>query len=153
MAGELGIGILNGLFNWIESNKEPVERSINSLCHLKGGSPPVNGVEGPIFHGSCPVFRSIVGGGVGKWEKGGYRFEHRTGIQGEIRPSVGTRRGDLGLWWGTGWQAQVRENLGNHGGIFESRKERQRAAALRTDEDVDGEDSFEYLRPAHVSPR
>ena len=48
-----------------------------------------------------------------------------------------------GLWWGTSRQAQVRENLGNHGGIFDSRKERQRAAALWTGGDVDGEDSLE----------
>ncbi len=47
------------------------------------------------------------------------------------------------LWWGTSRQAQVRENLNYHGGIFNGRDEGQGAAALRTGGDVDGEDSFE----------
>ncbi len=46
-------------------------------------------------------------------------------------------------------QAQVRENLDDHCGIFESRKNRQRVAALWTGGDVDGEDTFESLGPAH----
>ncbi len=44
------------------------------------------------------------------------------------------------------------ENLDDHRGIFDSRKEGQGAAALRTGGDVDGEDSFESLRPAHARP-
>ncbi len=47
----------------------------------------------------------------------------------------------------TGWcacgQAQVRENLGNHDGIFNSREDGQGAAALWTGGNVDGEDTFE----------
>ena len=57
---------------------------------------------------------------------------------------------------GAGWrargQAQVRENLGNHGGIFDGGEDGQRAAALWTGGEVDGEDAFESLRPAHAGP-
>jgi len=58
-----------------------------------------------------------------------------------------------GSWWGAGRQAQVRENLGNHGGIFDSREERQYSAALWTGGEVDGEDACEYLCQAHASLR
>ncbi len=48
---------------------------------------------------------------------------------------------------GAGWrargQAQVRENLGNHGGIFDRREDGQGATALRTDGDIDGKHPFE----------
>jgi hypothetical protein len=38
--------------------------------------------------------------------------------------------------WSAGGQAQVRENLGKHGGLFDGRDEGQGAAALRTGSDV-----------------
>jgi len=47
----------------------------------------------------------------------------------------------------------VRENLGNHGGIFNGGEEGQRAAALRTGGEVDGEDACESLGPTQASPR
>ncbi len=45
------------------------------------------------------------------------------------------------------------ENLDDHCGIFDSRKDGQRAVALRTGGDIDGKDAFESLGPAHASPR
>ena len=48
-----------------------------------------------------------------------------------------------GFWWGTGGQAQVRENLADHCGIFDGGDERQLTAALWTGSDVDGEDACE----------
>ena len=50
-------------------------------------------------------------------------------------------------------QPQMRENLGHHGEIFDSRKERQRAAAQRTGGEVDGKNAFESLRLTHAGPR
>jgi hypothetical protein len=47
----------------------------------------------------------------------------------------------------------VRENLGHHGGLFDGREEGQGAAALRTGGEVDREDPFESLGPAHAGPR
>ena len=52
-----------------------------------------------------------------------------------------------GFWWGAGGQAQVRENLDDHGGIFNGGEKRQGTAALGTGGDVDREDPFEQLRP------
>ena len=57
-----------------------------------------------------------------------------------------------GPWWCTRGQPQVRENLGNQGGIFDCRADGQRAAALWTEGAIDGEDAFESLRPAHAGP-
>ncbi len=48
-----------------------------------------------------------------------------------------------GSWWSASGQAQVCENFGNHGGIFNGRDEGQGAAALQTGGHVDREDSFE----------
>ena len=45
------------------------------------------------------------------------------------------------------------ENLDDHGGIFDSRQERQGPATLRTGGEVDGEDAFESLGPTHASSR
>jgi hypothetical protein len=44
---------------------------------------------------------------------------------------------------GTARQAEGRENLDDHRGIFDRRKERQRPAALRAGGEVDGEHAFE----------
>ncbi len=48
-----------------------------------------------------------------------------------------------GTGWGAGGQSQMGENLDEHGGIFDSRQERQGPATLRTGGEVDGEDAFE----------
>jgi len=37
----------------------------------------------------------------------------------------------------------VRENLADHGGIFDGREDSQRPTALGTGGDIDGEDAFE----------
>ncbi len=42
-------------------------------------------------------------------------------------------------WWRARGQAQVRENLGDHRGIFDGRNNRQGATALRTGGEVDRE--------------
>ena len=48
-----------------------------------------------------------------------------------------------GAWWGSARQAQVRENLDDHGGIFDRREDGQWPAALWTGGEVDGENAFE----------
>jgi len=51
--------------------------------------------------------------------------------------------------WSSSGQAQVGENLDDHGGIFNGRDEGQGAAALWIGCQVDREDAFESLRPTH----
>ena len=48
-----------------------------------------------------------------------------------------------GFWWGTGGQAQVAENLGDHGGLLNGGEDGQGAAALGTGGEVNGEDACE----------
>ncbi len=48
-----------------------------------------------------------------------------------------------GSWWRTGGQAQVAQNLADDCGVFNGGKDGQRAAALGTGGEVDGEDPFE----------
>ncbi len=55
-----------------------------------------------------------------------------------------------GFGWGAGRQAQVAENLDDHRGIFNGGNDRQGAAALRTDGEVDVKHAFEQLRPAQA---
>ena len=80
-------------------------------------------------------------GGTGQRERGG------TGTEPESRVRLGCQEevvdASRGPRWCAGGQAQVRENLGNHGGIFDSREDGQRATALRTGGHVDREDPFE----------
>lgn len=45
--------------------------------------------------------------------------------------------------WRAGGQAQMRENLDDHGGIFNGGEDGQGASALRARGEVDGEDAFE----------
>ena len=52
-----------------------------------------------------------------------------------------------GSWWGSARQAQVRENLDDHRRILDRREDGQWPAALRAGGDIDGEDTFESLRP------
>jgi len=75
--------------------------------------------------------------------KGERRLRNGTGIQGGIRLSGKNRRCEPGLGGAHAWAAQVCENFGNHRGIFNGGEDGQRPAALRTDGDVDREDSFE----------
>ncbi len=48
-----------------------------------------------------------------------------------------------GSWWRASGQAQVCENFGNHGRIFNSREDGQGATALWAGSDIDGKDAFE----------
>ena len=77
------------------------------------------------------------------WEKG----ECRSKTEPESREGLGCLHerveASRGFWWGTGGQAQVAENLADDRGIFNGREDSQRAAALRTGGEVDGEDAFE----------
>lgn len=42
-----------------------------------------------------------------------------------------------------GWASQMRENLADHGGVFNGGEDGKRATALWARDDVDGEDMFE----------
>jgi len=70
-----------------------------------------------------------------------------SGTEPESRLGLGClhERGEAGRgsWWGAGGQTQVRENFGDHRGLFDSRKDDQGAAALWTDGEVHGEDACE----------
>jgi len=71
-------------------------------------------------------------------------------LSGRLQELVDTGRGPR---WGAGGQAQVRENLDDHGGIFNGGDERQGAAALRTVCHVDLKHPFEQLGPAQPGLR
>ena len=81
---------------------------------------------------------------MGQWAKGGGRLQalNRNPVEGSscLEECVEAGRG---FWWGTGGQAQVAENLDDDGRIFNGGEDGQRAAALRTGGEVDGEDTFE----------
>jgi len=78
---------------------------------------------------------------LGKRER---RFGHGTGIQGgglgRLHEPVEASRG---AGWRARGQAQVRENLGNHGGIFDRREDGQGATTVGTGGHVDREHPFE----------
>jgi len=57
-----------------------------------------------------------------------------------------------GFGWGAGRQAQVAQNLADHCGVFKGGEDGQGPAALWARGDVDGEDAFESLGPAHADP-
>jgi len=64
----------------------------------------------------------------------GQRERVGTGTEPESRVRLGCQEevvdASRGSWLGAGREAQVAQNLGNHGGIFDSREERQYPAAL-----------------------
>ncbi len=115
-------------------------------CILRGGS------DRPIVLGSGQLVAPswCVSGGTGQRGSVGSETEPESG--GDIRPCVGRVEAGRGAWGSAGRQAQVGENLDDHCGLFDRREERQGAAALRTGGDVDGEDAFESLGPAHPGP-
>jgi len=47
------------------------------------------------------------------------------------------------FWWGAGGQAEVAQNLADHGGIFNGGEDGQGATALWAGGHVDGENPFE----------
>lgn len=111
------------------------------------------GADRPIFPGSGQV--------VAPWWR--VRAENGcrepAGSSGD--PDSGEGLGGLheGGETGRGWweraarQAQVGENFENHRGIFDRREEGQRAAALRTGGNVDGEDALSRQRVAKLPLR
>ncbi len=83
----------------------------------------------------------VWGGAMGKGSLSAQALNRKPGGRlGCLQERVEAGRG---LWWSAGGQAQVRENLDDHGGIFDSRQERQGPAALWTGGEVEGEDAFE----------
>ena len=104
---------------------------------LRGGS------DRPSFPGSVQHVAPLwcAGGGNGQRERvsSGTEPESRGGL-GCLQERVEAGRGP---WWGAGGQPQVAQNLDDHGGIFDGGQERQRATALGTGGEVDGEDAFE----------
>lgn len=80
--------------------------------------------SGPFYHGSGPACGFLV---AGRGEKGKGSLSVRTqnqkrgGRLGGLEQAVET---SWGPWWGAARQAQVRENLDDHRGIFDRRNER-----------------------------
>jgi len=81
--------------------------------------------------------------GAGKGERepvgSGTEPKSRVGLGG-LHECVEAGRGPR---WGATRQAQVRENLDAHGGIFDGREEGQSASVLGAGGDGDGKDAFE----------
>ncbi len=77
----------------------------------------------------------------------GQRERVGTGTEPESRVRLGCQEevvdASRGPRWCEGGQAQVRKNLGNHGGIFNGGEDGQRAAVLWTGGEVDREDPLE----------
>ena len=71
------------------------------------------------------------------------------GLLGCLSQSVEAR---WGLWGSADWQLQVCENLDDHRGILDGRENGQGAVALGADDEIDGKDAFEQLRPNSCGP-
>ena len=80
---------------------------------------------------------------MGNWTKGMYRFGQGLENGGRLGCLQQAAETGWGPWWGASGYPQVRENLDDHFGIFDSREDGQRATALWTGGNVDGEDSLE----------
>ena len=97
----------------------------------------------PFCQGVCPALPAFAAGGPGNWAKGS--------VGSRTEPDSGGRLGCLHVrveagrdsWWSASGQAQVCENFGNFGGIFNSREDGQGATALWAGSDIDGKDAFE----------
>ena len=137
-----------------KSIKERGEGSIRGLRRLKGGrSSCEEGLPVPFF----PDRDSLsFHGDVSAREPGtgslSVRAANRNsgGGLGGLHECVEAGRRS---WWGTAGQAEVGENLDDHGGILDGCQDGQRPAAQGTGGQVDREDAFESLGPTHSGPR
>jgi len=104
-------------------------------------SPCATGLTGSFAMDQAQPIPPFVAGELGKGGVSAQELNRNSGRRlGCLHERVEASRGS---WWSAGGQAQVRENLGNHGGIFKGGEDGQRAAALWTGGKVDGEDALE----------
>ena len=104
-----------------------------------------------VCHGAGLAFHAFAACSPGNWAKGsvgsGTEPEFRGGGLGRLHEPVEASRG---AGWRARGQAQVGENLDDHGGIFNGRDERQGATTVGTGGHVDLEHSFEQLGPVGI---
>ncbi len=136
-----------------ERTKDLVEDSIPGLrCPTCERSSCEEGLTGSLFldRASLALPCGVWAGAMGKGGVSAQKLNRNpVGRLGCLQECVEAGRGS---GWRTGRYPQVAENLADHCGVFNGGEDGQGPAALGARGEVDGEDAFESLGPAHADP-